>query len=107
MTNTGRLMAVLAFSSFLPGCVGTQTVGAAVEEADTSVAAGSDASAINEEAVVQVAVNSGRFGNDEVICRREQVAGTHMRRKICWTRAQRAAIREESQELYREMKRSP
>lgn len=38
---------------------------------------------------------------DGVVCRREQKTGTHMRRVICRTEAQRAAMRENSQEWLR------
>jgi len=41
---------------------------------------------------------------DEMICRREQIVGSHRRVRICMTRAERAEARTESQESIRLMR---
>tara|TARA_Y100001933_G_scaffold46841_1_gene44681 strand:- start:3159 stop:3449 length:291 start_codon:yes stop_codon:yes gene_type:complete len=39
---------------------------------------------------------------NEVVCRRERVTGSHMRQKICHTRAEWDELREESQRMMRD-----
>lgn len=41
---------------------------------------------------------------NEVICRREQVVGSHRRREVCMTRAEREAMGRETQERLREQR---
>jgi len=44
--------------------------------------------------------------NDEgLICRRESTVGTHQRRRVCTTQAQREAMRESTNEVLREVTR--
>lgn len=38
---------------------------------------------------------------DELLCRQEKVAGSILRKRVCMTRAQRAAIKEDSEDATR------
>ena len=38
---------------------------------------------------------------DELLCRQEKVAGSILRRRVCMTRAERAAIKEDSEDATR------
>lgn len=56
------------------------------------------------EATAQVAAASSSDPSTEVVCRREQIAGTRMTTKICRSRAEIDAEAEEGQEALRQMR---
>jgi hypothetical protein len=56
------------------------------------------------EEVCNVEETANADPDEQVVCRREQVLGTHQRVRICATRAERARARRESQETARAMR---
>jgi len=75
--------------------------GSAAQGAATAEAAAADASTVELQAA------SDESSDDDLVCRREQVTGTHRRIRRCYTRAQRDSMREESQRLMRDEFREP
>ena len=95
--------ACLTFAWLLSACASEPPLSASqASDADRSseTLSREEAEKIAERAVV-VTLVPGPAADDDTICRRETVTGTHRPRTICRTRAERRAMRSSAQDWYR------
>ena len=100
-----RVLALLVLALSVSACAGFRSDVGPAAEGDTSASLAPDGLAEQSAGIAQlreVAVQSGTESPDDVICRREVRTGPHFSTRVCRTRAEIEATREDSQEFMRD-----
>ena len=105
-----RVSLIVLALGLVAACAGQDPVASAnVAQTRTSsaatTAAQEDVAASVAEATATAEASAAASSEDELICERIQETGTHRRVRRCYTRAERDRMRQESQELIRDVGR--
>lgn len=100
-----RVLALLVLGLSVSACAGFRSDVAPSAEGDTSASLAPDGLAEQSAGIAQlreVAAQTETGSPDDVICRREVRTGSHFSTRVCRTRAEIEAAREDSQEFLRD-----
>ncbi len=100
-----RVVALLVLGLSVSACAGFRSDVEPATEADASASPAPDGLAEQSTEIAQlreVAVQSVTGSPDDIICRREVRTGSHFSTRVCRTRAEIEAAREDSQEFMRD-----
>ena len=100
-----RVLALLVLGLSVSACAGFRSDVEPAAEGDASASPAPDGLAEQSTEIAQlreVAAPSGTGSPDDIICRREVRTGSHFSTRVCRTRAEMEAAREDSQEFLRD-----
>lgn len=93
-------LAIVFASSLLTACAGSGSPSAGSNTLTLSHGAKKE---LETKGQIVASATSDKSKDDEVSCRQEEILGSHRKRVVCMTRAERAAAAEAAQDAVRNM----
>ena len=94
-------LAILFAASLLTACT-NQATSAKIPEGQLTLSKGAKQE-LETKGKIVASAGAANKQEDEVVCRQEEIVGSHRKRVVCMTREERAQVTKEAQEAARDM----